>query len=55
MVERCTKRTKDAVAQDEDIQNLVERRKVMNEILNQTTDYMAPIFGSDAPRMPINK
>ena len=52
-MERCAKRTRDAVAHDEDIENLVERRKVMNEIINQTTDYLAPIFGSDAPRMPI--
>ena len=52
VVERCTKRTKDAVAKNEDIENLADRRKVMNEIINQTTDYMAPIFGSDGPSIP---
>ena len=55
VVERCSKRTKDAVAGNEDIENPVDRRKVMNEIINQTVDYMAPIFGSDAPSMPLKK
>ena len=44
MIDKCTKRTRDAIDQNEDIKNAAERRLVMQEILNQTVNYLEEVF-----------
>ena len=50
--EKCSQRVKDAVENDEDIQNKKLRREVDREIINQTIDYLKVVFGGvDSPSM----
>ena len=51
MVARCTKRTRDAVDNNEDIKEIADRRLVMNELINQSVTYLEGVFGSETPRM----
>ena len=45
----CCKRTRDAISENEDIENTAERSKVMSEVLNAVVNYLEGIFGSDNP------
>ena len=45
----CCKRTRDAIAENEDIENVADRSKVMSEVLNAVVTYLEGIFGSDNP------
>ena len=51
MVNRCTKRTRDAVEANIDIKDIADRRVVMNELINQTVTYLEGVFGSETPSM----
>ena len=52
IVEKCSQRVKDAVENDEDIQNKKLRREVDREIINQTIEYLKVVFGGvDSPSM----
>ena len=44
MIDKCTKRTRDAIDKNEDIKDAGERRLVMQEILNQTVNYLEEVF-----------
>ena len=44
-----SKRTRDAFADNEDVEEAGLRRKVMSEILGGTVTYLEGIFGSDTP------
>ena len=44
MIDKCTKRTRDAIDKNEDIKDAGERRLVMQEILNQTVTYLEEVF-----------
>ena len=47
----CTKRTREAIANNEDIKDVGTRRNVMSEILNATVTYLEGVFGTDTPSM----
>ena len=49
VVAACTKRTRDAIAANEDIEDVAERRVVQMEILNATVTYLEGVFGTDTP------
>lgn len=54
MIAKCTKRTRDAIDQNEDIKNAAERRQVMQEILNQTVNYLEEVFVDTPSKFGIN-
>ena len=54
MVATCTKRTRDAIAANEDIEDVAERRAVQMEILNATVTYLEGVFGTDTPSTSLN-
>ena len=54
MIAKCTKRTRDAIDQNEDIKNAAERRLVMQEILNQTVNYLEEVFVDTPSKFGIN-
>ena len=45
----CTKRTREAIANNEDIKDVGTRRSVMSELLNATVAYLEGVFGTDTP------
>jgi hypothetical protein len=54
VIAKCTKRTRDAIDQNEDIKNAAERRQVMQEILNQTVNYLEEVFVDTPSKFGIN-
>ena len=44
-----SKRTRDAFADNENVEEAGLRRKIMSEILSGTVTYLEGIFGSDTP------
>ena len=49
----CTKRTREAFENNEDIKDASERRIVMSEILNATVTNLEEFFGADTPSKPV--
>ena len=53
VVAGCTRRVKDAIAANEDIIDVADRRSVQMEILNATVTYLEGVFGTSTPSMVI--
>ena len=51
VLSRCSRRTRDAIEQNEDIKDAAERRRVVKEILDETITYLEGIFGNETPSM----
>lgn len=54
MVDHCSKRTREAVKENDDIKDLNDRRSVFNEIVNETVNYLQTFFGSETPSKLFN-
>ena len=49
MIGKCSQKVKDAIENNENIENLEDRRAVSKEILDETLHYVHGIFGKDNP------
>ena len=51
VVSKCSKRTREAIENNDDITDVAVRRNVTKELLNETVAHMESIFGTDNPSM----
>ena len=50
VVSKLSEQSREAIAENKDIQNKAQKKKVMLEILSATISYLEGVFGPDTPR-----